>query len=243
MVRNETRRVLVVEDERIISDAVTYALRREGYETRAVFDGAQAETQIRAFQPDVIVLDVMLPGMDGYTILRGLPLERHYGVILVTARDDITDKILGLELGADDYLTKPFDMRELLARVRSLYRRLATAPVSVEEPEIIWGNIVLNQVQREARVSDEIVTLTPKEFDLAVMLLSNPGRVYTREQLLESVWGFDYLGATRTVDIHIQRLRKKFAAAHGEVNEMESAVTEVFHTVHGVGYKARRAYP
>jgi two-component system alkaline phosphatase synthesis response regulator PhoP len=208
-----------------------------------VFDGAQAETQIRAFQPDVIVLDVMLPGMDGYTILRGLPLERHYGVILVTARDDITDKILGLELGADDYLTKPFDMRELLARVRSLYRRLATAPVPVEEPEIIWGNIVLNQVQREARVSDEIVTLTPKEFDLAVMLLSNPGRVYTREQLLESVWGFDYLGATRTVDIHIQRLRKKFAAAHGEVNETESAVTEVFHTVHGVGYKARRAYP
>jgi two-component system alkaline phosphatase synthesis response regulator PhoP len=161
----------------------------------------------------------------------------------VTARDDITDKILGLELGADDYLTKPFDMRELLARVRSLYRRLATAPVPVEEPEIIWGNIVLNQVQREARVSDEIVTLTPKEFDLAVMLLSNPGRVYTREQLLESVWGFDYLGATRTVDIHIQRLRKKFAAAHGEVNETESAVTEVFHTVHGVGYKARRAYP
>ncbi|MFD2840707.1 response regulator transcription factor [Populibacterium corticicola] len=243
MALNDTRRVLVVEDERIISDAVTYALRREGYETRAVFDGAQTETQIRAFQPDVIVLDVMLPGMDGYTILRGLPLERHYGVILVTARDDITDKILGLELGADDYLTKPFDMRELLARVRSLYRRLATAPVPVEEPEIIWGNIVLNQVQREARVSDEIVTLTPKEFDLAVMLLSNPGRVYTREQLLESVWGFDYLGATRTVDIHIQRLRKKFAAAHGEVNETESAVTEVFHTVHGVGYKARRAYP
>lgn len=240
MVTIAGQRVLVVEDETTISDAVVYALRREGYEVRAVTDGSKAHDSIRSFEPHVVILDVMLPGKDGYTILRELPVTRACGVILVTARDDITDKILGLELGADDYVTKPFDMRELLARVRSLVRRMAGPPTQPDEPTIIWGNVVLDGAQREAQVGGVPLTLTPKEFDLAVMLLSHPGRVYTREQLLETVWGFDYIGATRTVDIHIQRLRRKFAVGLGEAQN--SPEFEVFHTVHGVGYKALKAH-
>lgn len=234
----DAQRVLVVEDEQNIADAVLYALRREGYEARAILDGARAHETIRMFGPDLVILDVMLPGMDGYTILRTLPLERTFGVMLLTARDDITDKILGLELGADDYLTKPFDMRELMARTRSILRRLA-APARVTET-ITWGNIVLDCEQREASVDGKVLTLTPKEFDLAAMLIANPGRVYTREQLLETVWGFEYVGATRTVDIHIQRLRKKFVEVVVQDDGVKLPVPEVFQTVHGVGYRARK---
>lgn len=236
---SKPQKVLVVEDEPTISDAILYALRREGYECRAVTDGRQVERAIQAFGPRVVILDVMLPGVDGFSILRGFSLDRPFGVILVTARDDITDKVTGLELGADDYLTKPFDMRELLARVRSLFRRISGPVVPLEEPTIVWGDVVLDGVQREARINGVALTLTPKEFDLAAALLAHPGRVFTREQLLESVWGFDYIGATRTVDIHIQRLRKKFA--EGLRNSQESPEPEIFHTVHGVGYKALKA--
>lgn len=254
MNESKPHRVLVVEDEPTISDAVLYALRREGYECQAVADGRQAESVIASFHPRVVVLDVMLPGVDGFTILRGFPQDRPFGVILVTARDDITDKVSGLELGADDYLTKPFDMRELLARVRSLLRRLP-APSAGVEGTIIWRNIVIDQATREVAVGGRNLSLTPKEFDLAAMLLGNPGRVYTRVQLLESVWGYDYAGATRTVDIHIQRLRKKFAGVDpSEVNgavpdstrqpvdaSLDGSVSEVFQTVHGIGYRALRA--
>jgi two-component system alkaline phosphatase synthesis response regulator PhoP len=239
MHKNAAQRVLVVEDEQTISDAVLYALRREGYECRAVVDGSKAVETIRSFEPHVVVLDVMLPGTDGFTILRSFPLERPFGVILVTARGDITDKVLGLELGADDYLTKPFDMRELLARVRSLFRRISAPTLRSEEPTIVWGNVVVDGSNREVTIDGKPLTLTPKEFDLAAMLLAHPGRVYTRDQLLESVWGYDYVGATRTVDIHIQRLRKKFGAARRHEADTPA---EVFRTIHGVGYKALRAH-
>lgn len=246
MRKSATHRVLVVEDEHTISDAILYALRREGYDCRAVSDGSKAVDIIRSFEPHVVVLDVMLPGVDGFTILRGFPVDRNFGVILVTARGDITDKVLGLELGADDYLTKPFDMRELLARTRALFRRISAPMLRAEEPTVIWGNVVIDGANREVTIDGNVLTLTPKEFDVAALLLANPGRVYTREQLLETVWGYDYVGATRTVDIHIQRLRKKFSEARAQTgqagNAHEEESSEVFRTIHGVGYKALRAH-
>jgi two-component system alkaline phosphatase synthesis response regulator PhoP len=221
-------KVLVIEDEQRIADAIVYALRREGYTVEVVYHGEEAIGKLQEFGPDAIVLDVMLPGMDGYEILKKLQDKGRIGVIMLTAKEDIVNKILGLELGADDYMTKPFDMRELLARVKSLLRRMQKAEVKNENAEINLGGIELHVSHRTAYVDGAVLDLTPKEYDLLKLLLSSPDRVYTREQLLDLVWGMDYYGGTRTVDIHIQRLRKKLGENHNEIIQ----------TVHGIGYKA-----
>lgn len=225
-------KIMVIEDERKIADAIAYALRREGYTVEVVDHGAAAMERLNAFRPDAIILDVMLPGMDGYDILKKLQDKGRIGVIMLTAKEDIVNKILGLELGADDYITKPFDMRELLARLKSLLRRMQAAGEKQELDEIRLGEIVLHVSKRTVLAGDKKLELTPKEYDLLALLVSSPDRVYTREQLLDLVWGMDYIGGTRTVDIHVQRVRKKLG----------SDMSERIQTVHGIGYKALGGY-
>ncbi len=221
-------KVLVIEDEKNIADAITYALRREGYTAEAVYRGDTALQKLGEFLPDAVILDVMLPGMDGYEILKKLQDKGRIGVIMVTAKEDIVNKILGLELGADDYITKPFDMRELLARLKSLLRRMPKEDRKQESSEIVLGGILLNTAKRTAFAGQQPLELTPKEYDLLALLLSHPERVYTREQLLDIIWGMNYIGGTRTVDIHVQRVRKKLGM------DFE----DVIQTVYGIGYKA-----
>jgi two-component system alkaline phosphatase synthesis response regulator PhoP len=225
-------RIMVIEDEQKIADAIVYALKREGYTVDVVYHGAVAINRLQEFGPDAIILDVMLPGMDGYEILKKLQDKGRIGVIMLTAKEDIVNKILGLELGADDYITKPFDMRELLARLKSLLRRMQKAEVKKENAEINLRGIELHVSHRTAYAGDEMLDLTPKEYDLLRLLVSSPDRAFTREQLLDLVWGMEYYGGTRTVDIHIQRLRKKLGADY----------SEIIQTVHGIGYKALGGY-
>lgn len=222
-------KIMVIEDDITIADAITYALRREGYTVETVYHGEGALTKINAFHPDAIVLDVMLPGMDGYAILKKLQDKGPVGIIMLTAKDDIVNKILGLELGADDYMTKPFDMRELLARLKSLLRRMQAAEEKQEPSEINLGGVNINLTQRSVCAGDRCMDLTPKEYDILALLMSNPNRVYTREQLLDLIWGMEYFGGTRTVDIHVQRVRKKLGTDY----------SEIIQTVHGIGYKAQ----
>lgn len=221
-------KILVVEDEKSILDAIVYALKREGYRVEAVDRGDAAVAKAAEYRPDAVILDVLLPGMDGFDVLKKLPGRGSMGVIMLTAKGDIVDKVLGLELGADDYMTKPFDMRELLARLKSLLRRMQAAAEERDPEQIDWCGVVLHAGKRQAAAGSQRLDLTPKEFDLLALLAASPGRVYTREQLLDRVWGMDYAGGTRTVDIHVQRVRKKLGPDLGELIQ----------TVYGIGYKA-----
>jgi len=220
-------KVLIIEDEKKIADAIAYALRREGFTVDEVYHGSEAIDKIREFKPEVIILDVMLPGMDGYDILKKLKTEKPFGVIMLTAKEDIVDKVLGLELGADDYMTKPFDMRELMARLKSLLRRIQSLGIPHDQDTISLRGIILKPGKRSVYAGDQPLDLTPKEYDLLALLVSNPERVYSREQLLDLVWGMEYIGGTRTVDIHVQRLRKKLGPEF----------SEIIQTLHGIGYK------
>lgn len=221
-------KIIVVEDEKKIADAIVYALKREGYVVDVAYRGDEAVNKIHQFKPDAIILDVMLPGMDGYEVLKKLKDSDCMGVIMLTAKEDIVNKIVGLELGADDYMTKPFDMRELLARLKSLIRRMQKVANKQDREVIALRGIQLNLTNRTAFAGDMILELTPKEYDLLQLLIASPDRVYTRDQLLDLVWGMDYFGGTRTVDIHIQRLRKKLGSGY----------LDFIQTVHGMGYKA-----
>lgn len=222
------KKILVIDDEKSIADAIVYVLKREGFLVEVSYDGKEALRKFNLFRPDAIILDVMLPGIDGYGILRKLENRGNVGIIMLTAKEDIVNKVLGLELGADDYITKPFDMRELLARIKSLLRRMENKIEEEEENEIILSGLEINLKQRKVVAGETILDLTPKEFDLLALLVSKPERVYSREQLLDLIWGMEYVGGTRTVDIHIQRLRKKLG----------SNFSNILQTVHGVGYKA-----
>jgi len=217
--------VMVVEDEKEIRDLVRYNLEREGFRVATVADGEAALDQIFASCPDALVLDLMLPGRSGLEVLREVrdePACHELPVLLLTARAAEMDKLLGFEHGADDYLTKPFSPRELVARVRALLRRARPAGAPVLES----GDLRIDEPAREARLLDRTLALTPREFDLLVFFARHPGRVLSREELLRKVWGYDYLGETRTVDVHVRRLRQKLGAS-GESIE----------TVLGAGYK------
>lgn len=222
-------KILVVDDESSIRSAVAYALRREGYEVEIAADGQEALDKVETFRPTVMVLDVMMPRVSGYEVCRKLDGQPRPAILLLTVKDDIVDKVLGLELGADDYMTKPFDMRELLARVKALSRRGGYAQQMQQEQEDVLrlGDLTAEIFSRTVSIQGELLDLTPKEFDLLVLLMRNPGRVYSREVLLEKVWDMDFAGGTRTVDIHIQRLRKKLGSLHG-----------IIQTVYGIGYKS-----
>lgn len=229
-------KVLVVDDEAGISGAVSYALRREGYTVETAADGEEALDRVDSFRPEVMVLDVMMPRLSGYEVCRRLEgRPQRPAILLLTVKNDIVDKVLGLELGADDYMTKPFDMRELVARVKALARRgLQTIPGTPnEDRELVrLGELTIHLLNRTVYAGGTLIDLTPKEFDLLALFAEHPGRVYSREALLEQVWDMDFAGGTRTVDMHVQRLRKKL----GQWND-------VIQTVYGIGYKSAEQQP
>ncbi|BCJ53353.1 DNA-binding response regulator [Actinoplanes sp. NBRC 14428] len=220
------RRVLVVEDERTIAEAVAARLRAEGFDVHLAADGPGAVEAARRIRPDVIVLDVMLPGFDGLEVCRRIQAERPVPVLMLTARDDETDLLVGLAVGADDYLTKPFSMRELTARLHALLRRAARVPAPEPEPEpglLRLGDLEINLAERRVLRAGREAHLTPTEFDLLVHLAARPRTVLPRERLLADVWGWADASGTRTVDSHIKGLRRKLGA-------------DLIRTVHGVGY-------
>ncbi|SDI58347.1 response regulator transcription factor [Proteiniclasticum ruminis] len=221
-------KILLLEDELRIAEAIAYGLEKEGLTVKILNTGQGALKAIEDFQPDVLLLDVMLPGMDGFEILKRLSYEKSFGVLMLTAKGEIIDKVLGLELGADDYMTKPFDMRELLARVKSLLRRVEDLKSQEKDTSYIEiRGVKVYPEEHRVYAGDTLLDLTPKEYELLATLFLHPDRVYEREQLLDLIWGMDYIGGTRTVDLHVGRLRKKLGPQYADVIE----------TKHGVGYK------
>jgi len=218
--------ILIVEDEAKIRNLIKYNLERAGFRTTVAEDGETGLLRVQESNPDLVLLDVMLPGQSGIEVLRQIraePTTQDLPVLLLTARSTETDKLLGFEQGADDYLTKPFSPRELVARIRALLRRSQAAPAA---PCTTIGELTIDLLAREAAYADEKLVLTRKEFELLSFLAQNPGRVHSRDELLRKVWGYDYIGETRTVDVHVRRLRTKLGdGAHLIV------------TVTGVGYR------
>lgn len=224
-------RLLVIDDEANLRHTLSYALKQEGYEVLTAEDGEEGLRVFREGRPDLVILDVMLPRMDGFEVCRRLRKESDVPVVMLTARDTELDKIVGLEIGADDYLAKPFSVRELVARVRALLRRTArqadTSPAGPLERDGLALDITRHRVTREGSE----VALKPKEFDLLAFLMERPGQVFSREQILTGVWGYDQAGDTRTVDTHVKTLRERL----GE----DAARPRWIETVRGVGYRFR----
>ncbi|HVB77652.1 MAG TPA: response regulator transcription factor [Candidatus Nitrosotalea sp.] len=222
-----THKVLVVDDEDHILELARLYLAREGYSIETVTDGAQAMSRFNQVKPDLVVLDIMLPGLDGVSICREIRKQSQVPIIMLTARDDVTDKVVGLEMGADDYLTKPFHPQELVARAKALLRRARLDP---DQPRLVRaGRLEIDFERHEVRFEERRVQLRPKEFDLIALLARHPGRVFQRSELLDLVWGYDFPGYTRTVDVHVQQLREKLAEARIQDPSIQ--------TVWGVGYK------
>jgi two-component system, OmpR family, response regulator RegX3 len=226
----ETSRILVVEDEESLADSVRYNLEREGFSVAVAADGRRALEAFRADPPALVILDLMLPEMSGLDVCRTLRSESEVPIIVVTAKDSEADKVSGLELGADDYVTKPFSMRELISRVRANLRRVRTPAAVVPADEVLVGGPTRMDVARhEVTVRAEPVALPPKEFELLEAFLRRKGRLLTRDFLIEEVWGVDYYGDTRTLDVHVKRLRRKLEEdPHHPVHLV---------TVRGLGYK------
>lgn len=226
------KKILVVDDEANIRELVRFNLEKEGFLVAEAVDGVNAIKAVRSEQPDLVVLDLMLPFLDGLEVCRALKRDvktNTIPVIMLTAKAEEIDKILGLEMGADDYLTKPFSPRELLARIKAVMRRSVRDPGT--EGELVFGNLRINFSQYEATLSGERIELTPKEFELLKLFVINVGKVMTRDSLLEQIWGYEYFGDTRTVDVHVRHLRAKL--------EKDVALAEAIETVRGVGYRFR----
>jgi DNA-binding response OmpR family regulator len=229
-------RVLVVEDEPALLETLEYNLARQGYQVHTAADGLAALEIARQKRPDAIVLDIMLPGLDGLEVCRILRREMSVPILLLTARTEEVDKVAGLEVGADDYLTKPFSMRELLARVKALLRRvrlireeLETESGLIGVEELTFGDLTIDLVRREALLRGEPLHLKPREYELLAFLAHNQGIVLSRDLILEQVWGWDYDGGTRTVDVHVRWLRQKI--------EPDPACPTCIVTIRGVGYR------
>jgi len=219
--------ILLVDDEPSIVQLVRMYLERENFRVEAAGDGEAALEAVRRFNPELIVLDVMLPRLDGLEVCRRLRAENNpVAVIMLTARDEDIDKILGLELGADDYLTKPFNPRELVARIKAILRRAERIAVQPDAAPIQLAGLTIDPVRREATIAGQSLDLRTQEFELLLILVGQPGRVFTREQLLQQAWGFDFYGQTRTVDVHVAHLRKKLANSQIPIE-----------TITGIGYK------
>ena len=228
--------ILVVEDEPSLQETLVYNLKKEGYTVEAVGDGMVALESARRLKPDLIVLDLMLPGIDGFEVCRILRKEMNTPVLMLTARDDEIDRVVGLEVGADDYLTKPFSMRELMARVKAQLRRARLIreelwKQSAETPQekISFDNLVINQTRREVILNEGPLPLKPKEYELLLFLAEHRGQMLSRGFILERVWGWDYIGDSRTVDVHVRWLRQKIEADPGK--------PERIITVRGGGYR------
>ena len=222
----EKTRVLIVDDDPNINQLIKLYLEKEGYETDTAMRGDDALNQFKKNPPHIVLLDLMLPGMDGWQVCREIRKISTIPIIMLTAKDETFDKVLGLELGADDYMTKPFDPKELIARIKAVMRRTQTA---VEpERELAFPNLVINMSTYLVTYNGKDIEMPPKEFELLYFLASHPNKVFTRDQLLEQVWGFDYFGDSRTVDVHIKRLREKLEGVSDKWS---------LKTVWGVGYK------
>jgi two-component system response regulator RegX3 len=223
-------RILVVEDEEALADSVRYNLEREGYSVSVAGDGRRALERFRSDAPSLVILDLMLPEISGLDVCRMIRSESEVPIIMVTAKDSEADKVAGLELGADDYVTKPFSMRELVSRVRANLRRVRSGvPVVQSEEVLVGGPVRLDVARHEVSVRGEVVPMPPKEFELLEAFLRRKGRLLTRDLLIEDVWGSDYFGDTRTLDVHVKRLRRKI--------ETDPHHPAHLLTVRGLGYK------
>jgi DNA-binding response OmpR family regulator len=231
-----TETILVVEDEPSLQETLAYNLKKEGYTVEAVGDGLVALDSARRLKPDLIVLDLMLPGLEGFEVCRILRKEMTTPILMLTARDDEIDRVVGLEVGADDYLTKPFSMRELMARVKAQLRRarlireeLGKQAADTSQEKLSFGNLVINQTRREVTLDEQPLGLKPKEYELLLFLAEHKGKMLSREFILERVWGWDYIGDSRTVDVHVRWLRQKI--------EVDPARPVRIVTVRGGGYR------
>jgi DNA-binding response OmpR family regulator len=226
------RTILVVDDEPTLREALVDALEADGFRVVAAADGREALARFRAERPDLVLLDLMLPELSGIEVCRIIRAESGVPIVMLTAKDSEVDKVVGLELGADDYVTKPFSLRELSARIRALFRR--SEQVAVEAPQAVvdLGRVQVDLAGHRLLRDGEALPVKPKAFELLAFLLRHPGQVFTRDQLLEHVWGYDYAGETRTVDVHVHWLR-------GQIEDQPGA-PRFLHTVRGVGYVFRR---
>ena len=220
--------VLVVEDDRNIAELLQMYLEKEGYAVTVAHDGGQGLTRFRAIKPDLVLLDVMMPVMDGWAVCQAIRGESQTPIIMLTAKSELDDKVQGLRAGADDYITKPFEMREVLARIEAVLRRTGGTATEKKARKLTFDKLVIDMDAFELTVDGKKIDTPPKEMELLFYLASSPNRVYTRNQLLDEVWGFDYFGDSRTVDVHVKRLREKLEG----VSESWS-----LKTVWGVGYK------
>ena len=226
----EKQKVLIVDDDENIAELVSLYLMKECYETKIVTDGEAALREFPLFKPNIILLDLMLPGIDGYQVCRELRATSQVPIIMLSAKGEIFDKVLGLELGADDYIIKPFDSKELVARVKAVLRRYQPAKQEAVNPSakiVEYPDLVINQTNYSVLYQGHPVDMPPKELELLYFLASSPNQVFTREQLLDHIWGYEYIGDTRTVDVHIKRLREK----------IKDHPSWSLSTVWGIGYK------
>jgi two-component system, OmpR family, response regulator len=219
-------KILVIDDDYNINELIRLYLEKEGYEVIPEYNGGKAIDTFKNTTPDIVILDIMLPGADGWQVCREIRKLSDIPVIMLTAKGETFDKVLGLELGADDYIVKPFEPKELVARVKAVLRRYEGKPTDTKE--VVYPNLVINRTEYTVKAGGQNLELPPKELELLFFLASNPNRVFTREQLLEQVWGFDFFGDSRTVDVHVKRLREKIDA-HSRNWQLK--------TVWGVGYK------
>lgn len=222
-------RILVVEDEDALAESVRYNLEREGFRVEVATDGRRAIERFRHEPPDLVVLDLMLPEVSGLDVCRLIRQESRVPIIIMTAKDAESDKVMGLEIGADDYVTKPFSMRELVSRVRAHLRRSGMGAPSVDDPVLTAGPVEMDVARHEIRVGGELVAFPPKEFELLEAFLRRVGRLLTREYLIEEVWGPSYVGDTRTLDVHVKRIRSKV--------EPDPRTPVHLVTVRGLGYR------
>jgi DNA-binding response OmpR family regulator len=232
-----TEKILVVEDEPALQETLVYNLEKQGYTVKAAGDGRQAVETARNYQPDLILLDLMLPGLDGFEVCKILRREMSVTILMLTARDDEIDRVVGLEVGADDYISKPFSMRELMARVKAQLRRTKVIRDEMEKihtseqtpKSLTFENLVINLSRREVTLNGEILAMKPQEYDLLVFFAEHKGQMLSREFILERVWGWEYIGDSRTVDVHVRWLRQKI--------EPDSAKPVRIVTVRGGGYR------
>lgn len=221
-------KILVVDDDKNICELLRLYLEKEGFSVILSHDGEEALVKFNALKPDFLLLDVMLPGLDGWQVCREIRKKSNVPVIMLTAKGETFDKVLGLELGADDYVVKPFDAKEIIARIKAVQRRLGQTVQQPEIKEVVYDKLVVNMTRYELKVDGQVVDTPPKELELLFHLASSPNRVFTRDQLLDEVWGFEYYGDSRTIDVHVKRLREKLEGVSDKW---------ALKTVWGVGYK------
>lgn len=221
-------KILIVDDDKNICDVLRLYLEKEGYGVILSHDGNEAVVKFNALKPDLVLLDIMLPGIDGLQVCREIRKKSSVPIIMITAKGETIDKVIGLEIGGDDYIVKPFDAKEVIARINAIARRVGSNASEPETREVKYDKLSVNMTRYELKVDGKVIDTPPKELELLYYLASNPNRVYTRDQLLDEVWGFDYYGDSRTIDVHIKRLREKLEGVSDKWS---------LKTVWGVGYK------